>query len=200
LSGNTLWLGPLSVEDAAWSVRRYAARRGLAWDAVTVSALCEAAGRYPSLLRAMCEAHAAGAPLKAEALGHHAAVQSRLREFWADAPVDAELEAAGLDRIPALAQGRPPALDLSRLTAKEHQLLTWLQAHAGEVCAKDDLVRAVWPEDRVQTEGVRDDSLAQLVRRLREKIEHDPSSPRLILTVPGRGYRYVPVDPAGTGG
>ena len=39
--------------------------------------------------------------------------------------------------------------------------------------------------------GVRDDSLAQMVRRLREKIETNPSEPQLILTVPGRGYRFV---------
>jgi DNA-binding winged helix-turn-helix (wHTH) protein len=50
----------------------------------------------------------------------------------------------------------------------------------------------VWPEDRVFERGVRDDSLAQLVRRLREKIEPDPSAPRFILTVPGRGYRFSP--------
>jgi DNA-binding response OmpR family regulator len=53
------------------------------------------------------------------------------------------------------------------------------------------LARAVWPEDRVFGDGVRDDALAQLVRRLREKIEPAPSKPIHLLTVPGRGYRYV---------
>jgi len=38
--------------------------------------------------------------------------------------------------------------------------------------------------------GIRDDSLAQLVRRLREKIEPDAAAPKHILTVPGRGYRF----------
>jgi hypothetical protein len=79
--------------------------------------------------------------------------------------------------------------DTSQLTANEHRLLTHLQAHAGEVCAKDDLIQAVWSEE-VIVEGLRDDSLAQLVRRLRQKIEPDPSTPRYIHTAPGRGYMY----------
>jgi DNA-binding winged helix-turn-helix (wHTH) protein len=61
------------------------------------------------------------------------------------------------------------------------------------VCDKDDLIRAVWPEDRIFERGVRDDSLAQLVRRLREKVETNPSAPRRIQTVAGRGYRLVGV-------
>lgn len=80
-------------------------------------------------------------------------------------------------------------IDASQLTANEHRLLIYLQAHSGKVCAKDDLIRAVWSEE-VIIEGLRDDSLAQLVRRLRQKIEADPSKPRFIHTAPGRGYMY----------
>lgn len=70
-------------------------------------------------------------------------------------------------------------------------MLQVLRDRPGEVCDKDDLIRAVWPEDKVFESGVRDDSLAQLVRRLREKIEPDAGNPHYIQTVPGRGYRYV---------
>ena len=76
------------------------------------------------------------------------------------------------------------------LTAKEDQLLSHFLEHTGELCTKDTLARAVWPEE-VPLEGVRDDRLAQLVRRLREKIEFDPSEPIYILTVHGQGYRFV---------
>jgi two-component system response regulator RegX3 len=69
-------------------------------------------------------------------------------------------------------------------------LLNYFLAHPDIVCEKDDLIRAAWPEDKVFEHGVRDDSLAQLIRRLREKIEPDPASPRHIFTVPGRGYRF----------
>jgi DNA-binding response OmpR family regulator len=94
-----------------------------------------------------------------------------------------------LEGIPLLA--RPagetralPAVDTSTLTAKELRLWEYLLAHSGQVCAKDDLIRAVWPEDKAFFEGIRDDSLAQLVRRLRQKTD-----PGAIVTVAGRGYR-----------
>ena len=44
---------------------------------------------------------------------------------------------------------------------------------------------AVWPEDRIYGQGIRDDSLAQLVRRLREKIEPNPSAPNSSKPFPG---------------
>jgi two-component system response regulator RegX3 len=62
------------------------------------------------------------------------------------------------------------------------------------ICEKDELIRAVWTEDKVFEQGVRDDSLAQLVRRLRVKIEPDPSTPSFLLTIPGRGYRLIQLD------
>jgi DNA-binding winged helix-turn-helix (wHTH) protein len=71
-------------------------------------------------------------------------------------------------------------------------LLKYLQAHPNQVCEKDELMRAVWPEVKVYDEGLQDDSLAQLVRRLRRKIEPDPSNPVHIFNVTGRGYRFVP--------
>lgn len=76
------------------------------------------------------------------------------------------------------------------LTLKEDQLLSYFLEHTSELCTKDALIRAVWP-DEVLMEGVRDDRLAQLVKRLREKIELDPGDPGYILTVHGQGYRFV---------
>ena len=189
--GHTLWLGPLVESDARWTVGRYAARLGQAWDDATARALLAASGRYPALLRAMCEAHAAGVPAEPAALAQHPTVRARVQEFWSDQPTEVELKAAGLEGIAALMAGRVPEFDTGALTAKEHLLLLYFQAHAGHVCEKDDLIRAVWPEDKVQARGVRDDSLAQLVRRLREKIEPDPANPRYVHTAPGRGYRFA---------
>ncbi|MFN2235233.1 MAG: transcriptional regulator, partial [Anaerolineales bacterium] len=75
-------------------------------------------------------------------------------------------------------------------------LLNYFESHPGQVCSKDDLIQAVWPEDQIYERGIRDDSLAQLVRRLRVKIEPDPSNPHYIQTVPGRGYQYSGIEEA----
>ncbi len=192
---NTFWLGPLSDPDARWNVERYARRKGLAWDASTTEAIIRLSGAYPALLRAVCEAHAAGADLILDSLREHPAVSRRLAEFWADQPDSQAMRLSRLEGVPLLAAGRTPELvDTAKLTAKEHQLWAYLVEHPDQVCEKDDLIRAVWPEDQIFESGVRDDSLAQLVRRLREKVEPAPSSPRFIQTVPGRGYRYSPED------
>jgi energy-coupling factor transporter ATP-binding protein EcfA2 len=187
---HTVRLGPLAEPDARWTISAFEQRRGISIEPASVDALRTATRSYPSLLRAGCEAVAAGASPDAESLGAHPAVQKRIEEFWADDPTEEEIRASGLEGLPLLAAGRESAVDKDRLTAKELLLLEYLEAHAGEICAKDDLILAAWPEDKVFERGVRDDSLAQLVRRLREKVEDDPSQPARILTVTGRGYRY----------
>jgi hypothetical protein len=191
---NTIWLGSLSESDARWNVTRYAARKGLAWDENIVQEVIRLSWGYPSLLRAVCEAVADGTPLDVHRLAEHPAVRQRLEEFWADQPGEAHLRASGLSGHPLL---HPSGVEAragmdSQLTAKEHLLLAYFRQHSNQVCEKDDLIRAVWPEDKIYEHGIRDDSLAQLVRRLREKIEPVPSAPRYIHTVPGRGYRYTP--------
>jgi len=76
------------------------------------------------------------------------------------------------------------------LTTHEDRLLTYLLEHAGEICERDPLMLAVWPEDKVYGE-ISDESLSQLIKRLRQKIEPDPRKPAYIQTVRGRGYRFV---------
>lgn len=206
---NTLWLGPLNDEDVTWNVEHYTARKNLAWDASTSRATRSLSGGYPSFLRAVCEAHAAGCPLELEALCKHPAVTRRLAEFWADEPTPEMIAASGLDANPLLQPTfsnaparfdfvKPPLnvplfpFDPLQFSAKEQLLLEYLRDHPHQVCDKDDVIRAVWPEDKIYSEGVRDDSLAQLVRRVRLKIEPDPSHPKHLHTVPGRGYLFRP--------
>ncbi len=188
VQGHALWLGPLSEADARWNVQRFARRHGENWDDDVARALLDISGGYPSLLKAACEAYAGGTPL--DEIAQHPAVQARIEEFWRDEPPPEFVEASGLAEHPLLTRRRGPSVAEESLTARESLLYDYLRAHANEVCSKDNLIRAVWPEDVVYEEGVRDSSLAQLVRRLRLKVEQDASNPRFIQTVPGRGYLF----------
>lgn len=72
-----------------------------------------------------------------------------------------------------------------RLTPKEFSLLAYLAEHAGEPVAQDELTEAVWGEDYAgETTGV-----AVYVRRIRGKLEPDPSHPAYLKTVWGVGYK-----------
>jgi len=191
--GQTLWLGPLSESEARWNVQRYAGRLGQEWGDQVSEQMFALTWGYPSLLRAVCEAYAGGAKLEMADLRDHPAVHRRVQEFWEDAPSTSDLRHSHVEGLPLLEPAAGPRVfETSDLTEKEFLLLKYLQAHPGEVCSKDDLVHAVWPEDVIFARGIRDDSLAQVVRRLRLKIETDPSNPRHIQTVPGRGYLFSP--------
>jgi DNA-binding response OmpR family regulator len=74
------------------------------------------------------------------------------------------------------------------LTAKEFDLLHYLMSHQGEVFSRDDLLDAVW--DRDFTGGPA--TVTVHIRRLREKIERDPSRPTHLKVVWGTGYKFDP--------
>lgn len=71
------------------------------------------------------------------------------------------------------------------LTAKELQLLIFLASHPNQIFSKSKICEAVWGEDYVGY----DNTIMVHIRRLREKIEEDPSSPKWIKTIKGLGYK-----------
>ncbi len=74
-----------------------------------------------------------------------------------------------------------------RLTATEYSLLRLFIQHAGKVLTHRHILREVWgPNALEQTHYLR-----VYIAHLREKLEIEPSKPRLILTEPGVGYRLV---------
>lgn len=77
-----------------------------------------------------------------------------------------------------------------RLTPREYDLLKTLARYGGRVVTHRQLIAAVWgPTAQVDAQFVR-----VLVAQLRQKIEEDPSTPRILLTEPGVGYRLTPED------
>lgn len=72
------------------------------------------------------------------------------------------------------------------LTALEYRLLLTLAVHPGQVLSRTQLLEGIWD---IAGDFVNDNTLTVYVKRLREKIEDDPQSPRLIQTVRGLGYK-----------
>jgi DNA-binding response OmpR family regulator len=74
------------------------------------------------------------------------------------------------------------------LTSKEFDLLWMLARHPRQVFNRDQLLDLVWG----LTEYIDPSTVTVHMRRLREKIEPDPSNPRHIQTVWGVGYKFEP--------
>ena len=78
------------------------------------------------------------------------------------------------------------AIDLPR---KEFELLLCFLAHAGEALTREDLLQKVWGSS---TEWQDPSTVTVHVRRLRGRLEDDPSNPIHLMTVFGVGYRFDP--------
>lgn len=74
---------------------------------------------------------------------------------------------------------------VATLTAKEYAILTKLYENRGKIVTGDNLCHAVWGDGLYGYEN----TLMVHIRRLREKIEEDPSNPQYIKTVRGLGYK-----------
>ncbi len=72
------------------------------------------------------------------------------------------------------------------LSALEYRLLLIFAGNPGCVVTRERLLRELWD---AAGEFVNDNTLTVYIRRLREKIEDNPASPKIILTVRGLGYR-----------
>lgn len=76
--------------------------------------------------------------------------------------------------------------DEVELTAKEFDLLLFLVQHPNQVFSREQLLNSVWDYEYFGDAS----TVTVHVRRLREKIETDPTRPRYILTVWGVGYKF----------
>lgn len=77
---------------------------------------------------------------------------------------------------------------LLNLTPTEFRLLSFMAQNRGQALTRQQILDAVWGHSA----DVESDRTVNVhIRRLREKIEHDPDQPGIILTVPGIGYRLA---------
>lgn len=79
--------------------------------------------------------------------------------------------------------------EVVKLSPKEYALLETLAKNSGQVVTQRRLLIAGWNDPTADSQYLR-----TYVGLLRQKIEYDPSEPRLILTEPGVGYRLLVTD------
>lgn len=102
---------------------------------------------------------------------------------------DAPITVGDLSINPATLQLTSDGKEIE-LTRTEGTILYHLMKSAGQVVTYPQLAEALWGEDYPEAE----DSIKVYVRRLREKLEKDPSSPQLIINKPGIGYQFTKRD------
>jgi len=116
-----------------------------------------------------------------------ARVKTVLRRSGPSAPAVERLEVGDLSMDAGAREVRKRGVEI-RLTAKEFDLLWFIASHPRRVFSRDQIMSRVWGYD----EGLDTGTVTVHVRRVREKIEDDPSEPRHIETVWGVGYRFAP--------
>lgn len=77
--------------------------------------------------------------------------------------------------------------ELLDFTAKELKLLFYLAQNRNRILSKEMICKAVWGEDFIGF----DNTISVHIRKIRLKIEEDPSNPRWVQTVIGLGYKFV---------
>ena len=80
-------------------------------------------------------------------------------------------------------EGKP-----ANLTTKEFEIVAFLATHPGKVFTRGQIQEYIWGEGEAD---VRSNSITVFVRKIREKIEANPSEPRYLLTVQRVGYKMA---------
>jgi DNA-binding response OmpR family regulator len=115
-----------------------------------------------------------------------ARVRSVLRRAEPALPPAERMTFGDLELVPSTREVKK-AGRLLQLTAKEFDLLQFLASHPRHVFSRDQLMSRVWGYSAALDTG----TVTVHIRRLREKIEDDPSHPRFLQTVWGVGYRFA---------
>ncbi|MDD5646709.1 MAG: response regulator transcription factor [Candidatus Bipolaricaulis sp.] len=118
-----------------------------------------------------------------------ARVRAVLRRFSGEESPLLQVGDIRLDRGQRLVWVRQRAVELS---AMAFDLLAFLMAHPGRVFTRLELLEGV----RGETYGSFERSIDSHVKRLRQKIEEDPTNPKYVLTVFGIGYKMARADEA----
>jgi DNA-binding response OmpR family regulator len=114
-------------------------------------------------------------------------VKTVLRRAHAGRPPRERISVGMLELNAATHEARRDG-ELLNLTAREFELLWFLASNPNRVFSRDQLMHRIWGYSAALDTG----TVTVHIRRLREKLEDDPSQPRLLETVWGVGYRLRP--------
>ncbi|MCL2045239.1 MAG: response regulator transcription factor [Oscillospiraceae bacterium] len=117
-----------------------------------------------------------------------ARIKANIRRTDANSAKDDQEDTAGgliidIERFDVFINGKA-----AELTQREFELISYMAASPDKVFTREELLHEVWQYDYFG--DLRAVDVA--IRRLREKIEEDPSTPRYIMTKRGVGYYYEP--------
>lgn len=76
------------------------------------------------------------------------------------------------------------------LSSQEYRLLKFLIENQEQIIERQVLIQAVWPDNKSSL-GITDQAIDQMMFRLRKKIEDEPNNPNHVVTVKGRGFRFI---------
>src|SRR5215470_12694418 len=76
--------------------------------------------------------------------------------------------------------------EVAPLSLKAFEILLALIENRGQVLEKNDLLQRIWPDTVVE-----ENNLARNISALRKALDEHPNEHQYILTIPGRGYRFV---------
>lgn len=123
-----------------------------------------------------------------------ARVRSHLRRYTklgGDSASDENLTAGGIE-LNTRTREVSVCGETVTLTATEYDILKFFMERPGQVLSTKEIYRSVWKSNPIGEEN----TIAVHIRHLREKIEIDPSDPRVLKVVWGQGYKFD----AGNGG
>jgi DNA-binding response OmpR family regulator len=80
----------------------------------------------------------------------------------------------------------------SELSEREVELLRYLASNASRAVAREEILANVW---QISPQGVSTRTIDMHVARLREKLRDDSGEPKILLTVRGKGYKFMPLVP-----
>lgn len=109
-----------------------------------------------------------------------------VREMHSGEPASASRIVVDADAGKVWLDGR----EITSLSDLEYKLLLFLYGRLDRVCDKYSIVKGVWGEEYI--DRVDDTRIEKLISRVRQKIEPDPSHPRYLQSLRGRGYKLVP--------